>query len=66
MNKFDLKAVLESEQFTNEVKNDISEAQDIGVRGVPFFVFDRKYAISGAQPISVFIETIEQVLSESK
>ncbi len=64
--KSTLKAVLESEQFTNEVKNDISEAQEIGVRGVPFFVFDRKYAISGAQPISVFIETIEKVLSESK
>ncbi len=64
--KSTLKAVLESEQFTNEVNNDISEAQEIGVRGVPFFVFDRKYAISGAQPISVFIETIEKVLSESK
>lgn len=64
--KLALKAVLESEQYTNEVKNDISEAQQIGVRGVPFFVFDRKYAISGAQPISVFTETIEQVLSESK
>ena len=64
--KSTLKAVLESDQFTNEVNNDISEAQQIGVRGVPFFVFDRKYAISGAQPISVFIETIEQVLSESK
>lgn len=66
LNKLDLKAVLESEQFANEVKNDISEAQKIGVRGVPFFVFDRKYAVSGAQPISVFIETIEKVLSESK
>ena len=66
LNKLDLKAVLESEQFANEVKNDIAEAQKIGVRGVPFFVFDRKYAVSGAQPISVFIETIEKVLSESK
>ncbi len=64
--KSTLIAVLESEQFTNEVNNDISDAQEIGVRGVPFFVFDRKYAISGAQPISVFIETIEKVLSESK
>ena len=66
LNKLDLKAVLESEQFANEVKNDIAEAQKIGVRGVPFFVFDRKYAVSSAQPISVFIETIEKVLSESK
>ena len=66
LNKIELKAVLESEKFTNEVNTDISEAQEIGVRGVPFFVFDRKYAISGAQPISVFIETLETVLKESK
>ncbi|MEY3237632.1 MAG: dithiol-disulfide isomerase [Bacteroidota bacterium] len=66
INKSDLQIVLESEQFTLEVNNDISEAQKNGVRGVPFFVFDRKYAISGAQPISVFIETLEKVLEESK
>ena len=65
INKSDLQIVLESGEFTEEVQKDISEAQQIGVRGVPFFVFDRKYAISGAQPTSVFIETIERVLEES-
>jgi protein disulfide-isomerase len=42
------------------VQNDIIEAQQIGVRGVPFFVLDRKYAISGAQPKEVFTETLEK------
>lgn len=65
INKSDLQIVLESEEFTEEVQKDISEAQQIGIKGVPFFVFDRKYVISGAQPISVFIETIERVLEES-
>lgn len=63
LNALDIKDVLEDEtQFANAVKNDISEAQQIGVRGVPFFVFDRKYAVSGAQPIEHFEQTIQEVL----
>lgn len=63
LNALDIKAVLEDEtQFASAVKNDISEAQQIGVRGVPFFVFDRKYAVSGAQPIEHFEQTIREVL----
>lgn len=64
LNAPDVKMVLEDENmFADAVKNDISEAQQIGVRGVPFFVFDRKYAVSGAQPIEHFEETIQTVLS---
>ena len=63
LNPLDVKDVLKDEtQFANAVRNDISEAQQIGVRGVPFFVFDRKYAISGAQPIAHFEQTIREVL----
>ena len=65
LNALDVRDVLENEsEFANAVKNDISEAQQIGVRGVPFFVFDRKYAISGAQPIEHFEQTIREVLKE--
>lgn len=45
--------------YTNEVIADIQEAQQLGVRGVPFFVFDRKYAVSGAQEPAAFLETLE-------
>jgi protein disulfide-isomerase len=63
LNALDVKEVLEDKnQFANAVRSDISEAQQIGVRGVPFFVFDRKYAISGAQPIEHFEQTIQEVL----
>jgi predicted DsbA family dithiol-disulfide isomerase len=31
------------------------------VQGVPFFVFDRKYAISGAQPVEAFVQTINEI-----
>jgi protein disulfide-isomerase len=65
LNSLDIKEVLDDEQlFLANVYADIQEAQQIGVRGVPFFVFDRKYAISGAQPIDSFVETIEAVLPQ--
>src|SRR5690606_19417308 len=44
-----LKSALETGQFSSDVKADIAEAQQVGVRGVPFFVFDKKVAVSGAQ-----------------
>jgi predicted DsbA family dithiol-disulfide isomerase len=47
--------------FLKDFKADISEAQEIGVQGVPFFVFDRKYAVSGAQPVEAFVNTIKEV-----
>lgn len=57
-------AVLHSEQFQNEVEQDIQEARQIGVQGVPFFVVNRKYAISGAQSLEAFIEALEQIGEE--
>lgn len=62
----ELKAVLESEQFSDEVKRDIFEADQVGVTGVPFFVFNDKYAVSGAQPIAVFLNTLEKSFAEWK
>ena len=56
----EIKEVLNSDKFANEVKADIEEAQNIGVRGVPFFVMDRAYAVSGAQPVEVFTETLQK------
>jgi protein disulfide-isomerase len=58
--------VIQSNTYSNEVKQDIEEANTIGVRGVPFFVFDNKYALSGAQPASVFLETLEKVWKEGQ
>lgn len=46
------------------VQQDIQEAQQIGVQGVPFFVLDRKYAISGAQPPEAFLENLNLAFAE--
>jgi predicted DsbA family dithiol-disulfide isomerase len=59
----EIQEVVENQDlFLKDVKFDISEAQEIGVQGVPFFVFDRKYAVSGAQPVEAFVNTIKEVL----
>jgi predicted DsbA family dithiol-disulfide isomerase len=51
--------------YANEVRRDEYEAQQIGVRGVPFFVFEDKYAVSGAQPSEVFAEVLDKVWEEA-
>lgn len=60
----DLERVLNSDEFLYEVNQDIREGSNIGVRGVPFFVFDRKYGVSGAQPVNVFLETMNKAFSD--
>lgn len=60
----EITAAIESDEYAYKVKQDIQEAQSIGVTGVPFFVFNRKYAISGAQPSSLFLQTLEQSFKE--
>lgn len=57
-------AVLASDRFTAEVKQDLEEARQIGIQGVPFFVVNRKYALSGAQPLETFIEAIIEIAEE--
>jgi predicted DsbA family dithiol-disulfide isomerase len=64
MNTTALDVKILSGQFTTELEADIELAQQFGVRGVPFFVFDRKYAVSGAQEPETFLKTMEQVLAE--
>lgn len=57
-------AIANNADFTQAVQQDIQEAQQIGVKGVPFFVLNRKYAISGAQPQQLFEETLRKVAEE--
>jgi predicted DsbA family dithiol-disulfide isomerase len=55
--------VLDSEEFLAEVHADVEQARAFGANGVPFFVIDRKLAISGAQPAEIFTRALEQVWS---
>jgi predicted DsbA family dithiol-disulfide isomerase len=55
-----VKEVLQSGQFAEKVQQDIYESQQLGVRGVPFFVLDNKYGISGAQHPDNFTEILNK------
>ncbi|SDI90589.1 DsbA family oxidoreductase [Natribacillus halophilus] len=58
------RAMLESDRYEDIVREEMQEGADIGVQGVPFFVFNRKYAVSGAQPPKAFLEVMEKVHEE--
>lgn len=60
LNEEDVLRVLHSNEFEEAVNEDAYTAQQFGARGVPFFVFNRESAVSGAQPVEVF----EQILNE--
>lgn len=66
MNAKEFEAILETKSLHDEVRKDIKQAKVFGISGVPFFVFDRKYAVSGAQENSVFQQTIQQAFEEWK
>jgi len=50
----EVREALESNQYVDAVKRDLDEARMLGVSGVPFFVIDGRYGISGAQATDVF------------
>jgi len=55
---------LESHRFLADVKADVALAQEYGIQGVPFFVIDGKYGVSGAQEAEAFANVLAQVKSE--
>ena len=56
--------ILASDAFSKEVKQDEMQSQSLGIRGVPFFIFNNKYAVSGAQSPDTFLEVLEQTWEE--
>lgn len=56
--------MLETNRYADEVIRDAAEARQLGAHGVPFFVMDRKYAVSGAQEPEVFKATLHKALEE--
>ncbi len=57
--------ILSSDNFSQEVIADRALAAQLGATGVPFFVIDMKYGISGAQPLEAFTQTLETAWQEA-
>ncbi|RNM15747.1 DsbA family oxidoreductase [Nocardioides pocheonensis] len=60
-----VKEVLTTSEYADAVEADIREAAALGATGVPFYVVDRKYGVSGAQPSEVFAQVLERAWSEA-
>jgi predicted DsbA family dithiol-disulfide isomerase len=65
LDKNETMKILNQKQFTDEVVEDVERAHKIGVQGVPFFLINNKYGLSGAQPVEVFVEALDKIQKES-
>jgi len=64
LNRREVEQVLAGTNYSDAVRHDIEEARQIGVRGVPFFVMNRKYAVAGAQQPQAFLQTLQKSFGE--
>jgi predicted DsbA family dithiol-disulfide isomerase len=55
----EIREVLAGDAYATDVRADIDEGVSLGLTGVPFFVIDRRYGISGAQPADLFLRALE-------
>ncbi|WP_413377528.1 DsbA family oxidoreductase [Alkalihalobacillus sp. 1P02AB] len=66
LDKDKVSSFLVGDKYKDVVASEQQEGSQIGVQGVPFFVFNRKYAVSGAQEPASFLEVLEKVQEEEK
>jgi predicted DsbA family dithiol-disulfide isomerase len=61
----ELSELFSTDKYADAVRQDFEEARALGISGVPFFVIDRKYGLSGAQPAGTFSAALDQAWQES-
>jgi predicted DsbA family dithiol-disulfide isomerase len=64
LDRVEVTRVLSDNVFTAAVKDDVALAREYGIQGVPFFVFDGRYGVSGAQEATTFTEVLTQLRHE--
>ena len=64
LNREAVASMLASNNMSNEVLADEQEAQELAIRSVPFFLVNKKYSISGAQPTETFISALNQIVEQ--
>jgi len=58
-------ALFTTDTYADDVRFDFEEARALGISGVPFFVIDRKFGLSGAQPVATFTAALNQAWQET-
>jgi predicted DsbA family dithiol-disulfide isomerase len=61
----EVRSLLDSDELVDAVRADESEARALGISGVPFFVIDRRYGVSGAQPSEHLLEALQTAWADS-
>lgn len=64
LNKEEVEEVLSSDKYADDVQEDVATASRLGINGVPFFVINNKYGVSGAQPSATFVQALQQAWAE--
>ncbi|REL38241.1 DsbA family oxidoreductase [Rhodohalobacter sp. SW132] len=64
LNEEEVHKALQSDSIEKEILEDITNARKLGIQGVPFFILNEKYSISGAQPVEVFTQALEKLKDE--
>lgn len=62
----EVEELLDGDAHAIDVRNDEKTASEIGIEGVPFFLFDGTLAVSGAQPVEVFTDVFKEAFASSR
>lgn len=65
LDEAEVRAVLQGGAYSSEVQADLQQARRLGINGVPFFVIDNQYGVSGAQPAEVLLEVLQDVWAKA-
>jgi predicted DsbA family dithiol-disulfide isomerase len=60
LDEAEVRDVLAGDRYADAVRDDEAQARAYGINGVPFFVLDGRYGVSGAQPADLFLEALTQ------
>ena len=66
LNGEEARAALNDGLFCDDVRAEEEEGANLGIRGVPFYVFNRKFAVSGAQSLEVFLNALNKAWEEEQ
>ncbi|TGK12885.1 DsbA family oxidoreductase [Leptospira fletcheri] len=61
----ELAAVKADDRLIAEIESEETDGKQMGVTGVPFYIFNEKYAVSGAQPVDLFLQVFDRLKAES-
>jgi len=66
LNAEETRQILGSDSYLDAVRADQERAQELGIQGVPFFLLEEKFAVSGAQPTELFTTALHRAWSETR